>query len=72
MANQATPNYEVLPNQNDINYAKPSRAKFLFRLFFLGFFVFIGGCGYALWSNEYHTTSDQEVPESTTYNPKYK
>ncbi len=64
--------YVELDNKNDIDYSKPSRAKYLFHLFFLGFFIFVGGCSYALWSFKYKTTSDQVVPESTTYNPKYK
>ncbi len=65
-------NYTVLENKADIDLNKPSKAKYLFHLFFLGFFIFIGGCGYALWNQGYESTSEIEVPESTTYNPKYK
>jgi hypothetical protein len=72
MAQTEQKSYEVLDNLNDIDYSKPAKAKFLFHLFFLGFFIFIGGCAYALWSNKFYTTSNQEVPESTQYNPKYK
>ncbi len=61
-----------VPNPLDIELNKPSKSKFLFHLGFLGFFIFIAGCSYGLWNNKYRTTSDVEVPESTTYNPKYK
>jgi hypothetical protein len=72
MANTEQPKYVVLDNPNDLDHTKPSRAKFMFRLFFLGFFVFMGGCSYALWSHGYRTTADQPVPESTSYKPVYK
>jgi cytoskeletal protein RodZ len=72
MAAQNTPNYVELDNKNDINYSKPTRSRFLFHLFFLGFFVFVTGCSYALWTFKYRTTTTQAVPESTNYNPKYK
>ncbi len=62
----------TVPNPINIELDKPSRAKFLFRLGFLGFFIFIAGCGYGLWQHKYRTTADVEVPESTTNNPKYK
>jgi hypothetical protein len=72
MANSETPKYQVLENKNDIEYSRPSKAKFLFHLGLLGFLIHIGGCAYGLWNNKYKTTSTQEVPESTSYNPKYK
>jgi hypothetical protein len=73
MSQNTTANTFVeIDNKNDIEYSKPSKAKFLFHLFFLGFFIFVGGCSYALWSFKYKTTAGQEVPESTSYNPKYK
>jgi hypothetical protein len=62
----------VVENRNDIEYSKPSKSKYLFHLFFLGFFVFVTGCSYALWTFKYKSTSDVAVPESTQYNPKYK
>jgi hypothetical protein len=69
---QTTHKYEVLENKNDIEYSKPSKARFMFLLGFLGFFIFMGGCGFALWTFKYRTTAGQEVPPNTTYNPKYK
>jgi hypothetical protein len=63
---------DTVENPINIELNKPSKAKFLFRLGFLGFFIFIAGCGYGLWKHKYRTTVDQEVPESTTSNPKYK
>jgi hypothetical protein len=72
MAQTEQPKYQILENANDLDHTLPTRAKFMFRLFFLGFFIFMGGCGYALWSHGYRTTEGQEVPESTSYNPKYK
>jgi hypothetical protein len=72
MAQTEQPKYQVLANANNIEHTQPSKAKFMFRLFFLGFFIFMGGCGYALWSHGYRTTEDQVVPESTSYKPTYK
>jgi hypothetical protein len=72
MAQDINKTYTELDNPADIDLNKPSRAKYMFHLFFLGFFIFVGGCSYALWQNSYKSTADIEVPESTTYNPKYK
>jgi hypothetical protein len=72
MAQSEPTKYQVLENLNDIDHNKPAKAKFLFHLFFLGFFVFIGGCAYSLWDSKYRTTQDIEVPPSTTYEPTYK
>jgi cytoskeletal protein RodZ len=69
---QSSTIFQELDNHNDIELNKPAKARFLFLLFFLGFFIFMGGCSYALWSFKYRTTATQEVPESTSYNPKYK
>jgi hypothetical protein len=71
LSNTVAPGTTV-PNPIDIELNKPSKSKFLFHLGFLGFFIFIAGCGYGLWQHKYRTTSTQEVPESTSYNPKYK
>jgi cytoskeletal protein RodZ len=64
--------YVELDNKADIEYSKPSKSRFLFLLFFLGFFIFMGGCSYALWTFKYKSTADIEVPPSTKANPTYK
>lgn len=72
MSQEINTTYTILDNKADIDYSKPSKSRFLFLLFFLGFFIFMGGCSYALWSFKYRSTADIEVPASTQYNPKYK
>ncbi len=72
MSQSENSKFAVLENHNDIEHSQTAKSKFLFHLFFLGFFLFMGGCGYALWDYKYRTTADQPVPESTNYNPKYK
>jgi hypothetical protein len=62
----------IVENHADIELSKPSKSRFLFLLFFFGFFLFVGGCTYGLWTFKYKSTADIEVPESTQYNPKYK
>ncbi len=64
--------YQELENPVDIELTKPSRARFLFLLGFFGFFLFTWvGC-YSLSTHSYKNNADVEVPENTSYNPKYK
>ncbi len=58
-------------NNADIELNKPSKAKYLFLLGFLGFFVFFAACNYGLWTKRYKSNADVEVPESAKYTPKY-
>lgn len=63
---------EELVNPADIEVSKPSKSRFLFLLFFFGFFVFAwAGCG-KLWQHRFQNNEDVTVPENTTYDPKYK
>lgn len=63
---------EELINHADIEVSKPSKSRFLFLLFFFGFFVFAwAGCG-KLWEYRFKNNDDIKIPENTTYDPKYK
>jgi len=62
---------QYLENDNDIEYSKPSKSRFLFLLFFFGFFVFAwAGCA-NLWEHRWQPNDDVKIPENTTYDPKY-
>ncbi len=61
-----------IPNKADIDYSKPSKSRYLFLLFFFGFFFYVTGCSMALYSHRYKPALDVEVPTSTQYNPEYK
>jgi hypothetical protein len=63
---------EFIDNPVDIELNKPSKSRFLFLLGLFGFLLFAIGCNYGLWTRSYKSTEKIEVPESTTYNPKYK
>lgn len=61
-----------VPNPADIQYSKTSSSRFLFVLFFLGYFIFaFAGC-YELSKFSYKSNADVKVPDNTLYSPKYK
>jgi hypothetical protein len=62
----------LIENEADIELNQPSKSRFLFFLGFFGFFLFMAGCFSGLWTERYDSNADVEVPESATYNPKYK
>lgn len=62
----------LIENEADIEYSKPSKSRFLFLLGFLGFFLFMSGCFYGVWTNRYKSNADVKVPDNTLYTPKYK
>ncbi len=61
-----------IANNADIEYSKPSKSRFLFLLFFFGFFIFAWAGCYKLSEFSFKSTEDIKVPESTLYEPKYK
>ncbi len=67
MSNQV----QYIPNKADIDYSKPTKARFLFLLFLFGFLCYVFGCSLSLYSHRYQKPK-VEVPESTLYNPQYK
>lgn len=61
-----------IANNADIEYSKPSKSRFLFLLFFFGFFVFSWAGCYQLSKFNFKNNADIKVPESSLYTPKYK
>ena len=61
-----------LDNTADIELNRPSKSRFLFLLFFFGFFIFAWAGCYNLHEHKFQPNADTEVPESTLYEPKYK
>jgi len=61
-----------IANNADIEYNKPSKSRFLFLLFFFGFFIFAWSGCYKLYQHSFKNNEDIKVPESTLYEPKYK
>lgn len=61
-----------ITNNADIEVNKPSKSRFLFLLFFFGFFVFCWAGCYKLHENSFKNNEDIKVPENTLYEPKYK
>lgn len=59
-------------NPADIELNKPSKSRFLFLLFFFGFFIFSWAGCYNLWEHKFQSNENVEVPENTLYEPKYK
>lgn len=59
-------------NPADIELNKPSKSRFLFLLFFFGFFIFAWSGCYNLWEHKYESSENVEIPENTLYEPKYK
>ncbi|MEZ5016637.1 MAG: hypothetical protein R2800_06265 [Flavipsychrobacter sp.] len=62
----------TVENPADIELSKPSKSRFLFILFFFGFFIFAWSGCYRLYQDSYKSNEDIEVPDNTKYNPKYK
>jgi hypothetical protein len=62
----------LLDNEADIELNKPSKSRFLFLLFFFGFFIFAWAGCYNLWEHSYDTHTDVEAPKSSLYQPEYK
>ncbi|MBA3827595.1 MAG: hypothetical protein H0X33_01530 [Taibaiella sp.] len=61
-----------IDNPADIELSKPSKARFLFLLFFFGYFIFLlAGC-YNLYEHHYQKNENVAVPDNTLYDPKYK
>ena len=63
---------QEIANKADIEYSKPSKSRFLFLLFFFGFFIFCWAGCYKLYQNKFQKNDDIKVPENTLYEPKYK
>ena len=61
-----------LDNPIDIEHDKPSKSRFLFVLFFFGFFIFAWSGCYNLYEHKYPKNADVKVPDNTLYEPKYK
>lgn len=61
-----------LDNLADIELNKPSKSRFLFLLFFFGYFIFAWAGCYSLYEHRYEKNEDVAVPESSLYEPKYK
>lgn len=72
MTNQDIHSNLELDNTMDINYSKPTKSRFLFFLFFFGFFIFAWAGCYNLYEHGYQKNDDVSVPDNTLYNPKYK
>jgi hypothetical protein len=63
---------ELLDNPADIELNKPSKSRFLFLLFFFGFFIFAWAGCYNLYEHKFQKNDDVKVPDNTLYDPKYK
>ncbi|MBS1588716.1 MAG: hypothetical protein JST52_03795 [Bacteroidetes bacterium] len=62
----------LIDNKADINLSKPSRSRFLFLLFFFGYFIFAWAGCYNLWTHKYKGYNADDAPKSSLYNPEYK
>lgn len=62
----------VVDNQADIELNKPSKSRFLFLLFFFGFFIFCWAGCYNLYEHKFQSSEDVAVPDNTKYEPVYK
>jgi hypothetical protein len=62
-----------IDNPADIELNKPSKSRFLFLLFFFGFFIFAWAGCYNLWEHRFQPTDDAaNAPKSSLYQPEYK
>jgi hypothetical protein len=59
-------------NFNDLEHNKPTKSRFLFVLFFLGFFIFAWSGCYNLYEHKFQKNDNMTIPENTLYEPKYK
>ncbi len=62
----------TIENQADIELNKPSKARFLFLLFFFGFFIFAWSGCYNLYEHKFQKNDAVEAPKSSLYQPEYK
>ena len=65
-------NNQEIDNQADIELSKPSKSRFLFLLFFFGFFIFCWAGCYNLWQHSFKSYGAEETPKSSLYQPEYK
>lgn len=63
---------QELDNPADIELSKPSKSRFLFLLFFFGFFIFAWSGCYNLWEHRFQKNDSITAPDNTLYEPKYK
>jgi hypothetical protein len=61
-----------LDNPADIEVNKPSKSRFLFLLFFFGYFIFAWAGCFNLWEHSYDKNLTVPAPDNTLYDPKYK
>ncbi len=61
-----------LDNPADIELNKPSKSRFLFVLFFFGFFIFAWAGCYNLYEHKFQKNDGIAAPDNTLYEPKYK
>lgn len=69
---QTTTEYRELENRADLDLTKTSKARFLFLLGFFSMFLFFWACCGTLYTYSYKSNKDVKVPESATYDPKYR
>ena len=62
----------LVDNPADIEVNKPSKSRFLFLLFFFGFFIFAWAGCFNLWTHRYQNPEVENVPKSSLYQPDYK
>ena len=65
-------NEHLVENEADIELNKPSKSRFLFLLFFFGYFIFSWAGCYNLYQHHYEKNDKVTVPDNTLYDPKYK
>lgn len=65
-------NNREIDNKADIELNKPSKSRFLFILFFFGFFIFAWAGCYNLYEHKYRATNAEDAPKSSLYQPEYK
>ena len=72
MDNHNNTQEHLIENEADIELSKPSKSRFLFLLFFFGYFIFaLAGC-YNLYEHHFVKNDNIQVPDNTLYEPKYK
>ncbi len=72
MSNETNNTHQELDNPLDMEYSKPTRARFLFYLGFFGIFIFSWAGCYNLYEHEYQKNDKMTYPSSTLYEPTYK
>jgi hypothetical protein len=61
-----------IDNPADIELNKPSKSRFLFLLFFFGFFIFAWAGCFNLYKHSFKANDDVEINKSSLYQPEYK